>query len=259
MPEALTKWRFLGFAHDRSVRSGFLEGPRRHRQGPDGAAQPAAVPARGRHASSSPSRCPTRPTSPQTRQGAADLQRGARTDQPADKLLGNTKPEQAFDIPAKESRSFAWRITRAGRLRLPDLQGRRRDRPTCPTARKGYLPVLSRRILVTESLPLPIRGPATKKFEFTKLLKSGSSKTLAAPEPHGADGVEPGLVRGAGAALPDGIPARMHRADLQPALRQRPGPPHRQLATRRSAASSTSGRTRPRSTARWRRTRTSRR
>ena len=25
MPEALTKWQFLGFAHDRSVRSGFLE------------------------------------------------------------------------------------------------------------------------------------------------------------------------------------------------------------------------------------------
>ena len=25
MPEALTKWRFLGFAHDQSVRSGFLE------------------------------------------------------------------------------------------------------------------------------------------------------------------------------------------------------------------------------------------
>ena len=31
---------------------------------------------------------------------------------------------------------------------------------------------------VTESLPLPIRGPATKKFEFTKLLKSGKSDTL---------------------------------------------------------------------------------
>ncbi len=43
---------------------------------------------------------------------------------------------------------------------------------------EGYLPVLSSRILVTESLPLPIRGPATRKFEFTKLLKSGSSKTL---------------------------------------------------------------------------------
>src|SRR5206468_2458120 len=26
MPEALTKWRFMGFAHDGSVRSGYLEG-----------------------------------------------------------------------------------------------------------------------------------------------------------------------------------------------------------------------------------------
>ena len=26
MPEALTEWRFLGFAHDRELRSGFLEG-----------------------------------------------------------------------------------------------------------------------------------------------------------------------------------------------------------------------------------------
>jgi len=43
---------------------------------------------------------------------------------------------------------------------------------------EGYLPVLSSRILVTESLPLPISRPATKKFEFTKLLKSGGSKTL---------------------------------------------------------------------------------
>ena len=38
--------------------------------------------------------------------------------------------------------------------------------------------MLSRRILVRESLPLPIRGPATKSFQFTKLLKSGVSKTL---------------------------------------------------------------------------------
>ena len=26
MPEALTEWRFLGFAHDRQLRTGFLEG-----------------------------------------------------------------------------------------------------------------------------------------------------------------------------------------------------------------------------------------
>jgi hypothetical protein len=43
---------------------------------------------------------------------------------------------------------------------------------------EGYLPVLPRRILVTESLPLPIRGPETKKFEFAKLLESGQSDSL---------------------------------------------------------------------------------
>ena len=54
---------------------------------------------------------------------------------------------------------------------------------------EGFLPVLSRRVLVTESLPLPIRGPQTKKFEFAKLLASGNSDTLRAPVADGADGL----------------------------------------------------------------------
>ena len=85
--------------------------------------------------------------------------------------------QQDFDIPAKESRSYAWRI------HVPDGCGFLTYKAVGAAANvsdgeEGYLPVLSSRILVTESLPLPIRGPATKKFEFTKLLKSGSSKTL---------------------------------------------------------------------------------
>ncbi len=43
---------------------------------------------------------------------------------------------------------------------------------------EGLLPILTRRILVTESLPLPIRGPETKKFDFTRLSQSGGSKTI---------------------------------------------------------------------------------
>ncbi len=43
---------------------------------------------------------------------------------------------------------------------------------------EGFLPVLSRRILVSESLPLPIRGAGTKNFTFTKLLESAKSDTL---------------------------------------------------------------------------------
>ncbi len=43
---------------------------------------------------------------------------------------------------------------------------------------EGFLPILSRRVLVTESISLPIRGQQTKEFELEKLIKSGESKTL---------------------------------------------------------------------------------
>ena len=38
--------------------------------------------------------------------------------------------------------------------------------------------MLSRRIFVTESITLPIRGPVEKDFKFTKLLESEKSDTL---------------------------------------------------------------------------------
>jgi hypothetical protein len=175
MPEALTKWRFLGFAHDQSVRSGFLEDhavtakdlmvqpnpPRFLREG-DTIEFTVKV--------SNQTDKPLRGTVQLTFNQALDSQ-------PADKLLGNAKPEQDFDIPARESRTCAWRI------HVPDGCGFLTYKAVGAAANmsdgeEGYLPVLSSRILVTESLPLPIRGPATKQFEFTKLLKSGGPKTL---------------------------------------------------------------------------------
>jgi hypothetical protein len=175
MPEALTKWRFLGFAHDPSVRSGLLEDH--------------AVTAKDLMVQPNPPRFLregdivefTVKVSNQTDKPLRGTVRltfaEALNNQPADKLLGNTKPEQDFNIPAKESRSCAWRI------HVPDGCGFLTYKAVGAAANvsdgeEGYLPVLSSRILVTESLPLPIRGPATKKFEFTRLLKSGNSKTL---------------------------------------------------------------------------------
>src|SRR6266581_1486595 len=98
-------------------------------------------------------------------------------DRSADRLLGNSAPEIAFDIPAKESRSYAWRI------KVPDGTGFLSYKAVGAAGRvsdgeEGFLPVLSRQIFLTESLPLPIRGPATKRFEFARLLQSGKSATL---------------------------------------------------------------------------------
>jgi hypothetical protein len=193
MPEALTKWRFMGFAHDQKLRGGYLEGhavtakdlmvqpnpPRFLREGDtleftvkvsNQSDKPQAGTVRLTFNEALPG---TRSPLP-VRRGEGQ---GEGLETSADKLLGNTKTEQDFNIPSKESRSFAWRI------HVPDGCGFLTYKAVGATAsvsdgEEGALPVLSRRILVTESLPLPIRGQATKKFEFTKLLKSGSSKTL---------------------------------------------------------------------------------
>ncbi len=109
MPEALMKWRFMGFAYDRLARSGYLEDhavtakdfmvqpnpPRFLREG-----DTIEFSVKVSNQSDKPQAGVVRLTFNDT-----------LTEKSADNLLGNAKPEQNFSIPAKESRSFAWRIT----------------------------------------------------------------------------------------------------------------------------------------------------
>ncbi|MFN0066887.1 MAG: alpha-2-macroglobulin family protein, partial [Limisphaerales bacterium] len=175
MPEALTEWRFLGFAHDRQLRSGFLEGrtvtakelmvqpnpPRFLREGDE-------VEFTVKVSNQSAGRQTGR-----VRLAFSFAQDGS----PADAALGNAAPELDFDIPAKESRSFGWRI------KVPDACGFLTFKATGTTGRlsdgeEGYLPVLSRRVFLTESLPLPIRGPGERRFTFASLKDSAASPSV---------------------------------------------------------------------------------
>jgi hypothetical protein len=175
MPEALTQWKFLGFAHDNELRAGLLTD--------------SVVTAKDLMVQPNPPRFlregdvlefTVRVTnqSPTRQTGTVRLTfSNARTGASVDAVLGNTQTDQAFDVPSKESRTFSWRLT------VPDASGVVVYKAVGSTGRlsdgeEGYLPVLSRRIMVTESLPLPIRGPAEKRFEFPKLLESGKSDTL---------------------------------------------------------------------------------
>jgi hypothetical protein len=175
MPEALTTWRFLGFAHDNRLRSGYLSD--------------TTVTAKDLMVQPNPPRFVREGdviefTVKVSNQSAA-RQTGkvsltftdARTLETRDAALGNLAPEQTFDVPSQESRVYSWRLT------IPDDCDFLIYKAVGATTRlsdgeQGYLPVLSRRILVQESLPLSIRGPATKDFQFTKLLESGQSPTL---------------------------------------------------------------------------------
>ncbi len=175
IPEALTEWKFMGFAHDNQMRSGFLTG--------------TTVTAKDLMVEPNPPRFVREGdviefTVKVTNQSAARqtgkvglLLSDARTLESRDEALGNLSPEQDFDVPSMESRTYSWRLT------IPDECDFLTYKAVGATSRlsdgeEGYLPVLSRRILVIESLPLPIRGPQTKEFEFTKLLGSGQSQTL---------------------------------------------------------------------------------
>lgn len=180
MPEALTKWRFLGFAHDPKLRAGFLEGetvthkdlmvqpnpPRFLREG-DEIEFTVKV-----------SNQSTHPQSGKARLTFTD----AATLEPRDASLKLDSPEQAFTIPAGSSQTLSWRIT------VPDGTGFLTYKATAASGNRtdgeeGMLPVLSRRQLVTESITLPIRnagdGTATERaFTLPKLLASTSSTTL---------------------------------------------------------------------------------
>jgi len=175
MPEALTQWQFLGFAHDTEMRSGYLTDsiitakdlmvePNPPRFVREGDVIEFTVKVSNQSAARQTGK---------VRLTLAD----ARTLEPRDEALGNETPEQSFDVPSKESRTYSWRLA------IPDGCDFLTYTAVGATDRlsdgeQGYLPVLSRRILVIESLPLPIRGPQTKEFEFTRLLNSGQSSTL---------------------------------------------------------------------------------
>ncbi len=175
MPEALTEWKFMGFAHDPQLRAGYLSDtvvtskdlmvqpnpPRFLREG-DQVEFTVKV----------SNRSATR------RAGTVRLSfKDARTDQAVDEALKLGERDQAFDLAVGESKSFGWRLV------VPDDLGVLIYKAVGSSGRvsdgeEGYLPVLSRRVLVTESLSLPIRGQQTKQFELEKLIKSGESTTL---------------------------------------------------------------------------------
>ncbi|MFQ3577751.1 MAG: alpha-2-macroglobulin family protein, partial [Verrucomicrobiia bacterium] len=175
VPEALTTWRFMGFAHDSNLRAGLLES--------------SVVTAREMMVQPNPPRflregdvveftVKISNRSEQVQSGEARLTfMDVESNTTADAKLGLSAGVQAFEVPGNSSRTLSWRI------QVPDGCGFLTYRATATTGdlsdgEEGWLPVLSRRIMVTESLPLPIRGPAERAFTFQKLLDSDGANAL---------------------------------------------------------------------------------
>jgi hypothetical protein len=102
----------------------------------------------------------------------------AITGQPLNVAFKNINDKRAFTVPAGQSIALKFPVE------IPLLF----DKPvTCRIIAKSaglsdgeemVLPILTNRQLVTETIPLAIKGSGTKSFSFDKLLRSGNSSTL---------------------------------------------------------------------------------
>jgi uncharacterized protein YfaS (alpha-2-macroglobulin family) len=170
-PEALTRWKMMGLAYTKDLKYGqiektlvtqkdlmiFTNAPRFMREG-DKMEFSAKI-----------SNISDRDLS-----GTAELHFfDALTMKPIDNLLGLTSASISFTANKGISSAVSWKISipeglQAVTYRITANSGDFSD------GEEAAIPVLTNRMLVTESLPLPINGMQQKKFSFDKLVNSGA-------------------------------------------------------------------------------------
>lgn len=189
MPDALTRWKFMGLAHTKDLKTAQFTKevitqkplmvtpnlPRFLREGDKitfsakvNVIQPPTTPAGSRGAD---------PAAPELLSGTATLELfDPFTDAPVDARFNLKQPAQPFTAGPGASAVVAWELTvpegiSTVAVRISAKAGSFTD------AEQRPLPILTDRVLVTESLPLPISKAGKKTFTLEKL-KNNTSATL---------------------------------------------------------------------------------
>jgi 5-hydroxyisourate hydrolase-like protein (transthyretin family) len=175
VPESLTAWNFMMLAYTKDLKTGQLEKevitqkdlmvmsnpPRFFREGDVISFSAKVVSLSG-----------------ESMQGIVTAEFfDALTMQPVDDRLVNLTRQQDFDIEKSGSQVFYWQVTipegmEAVVCRVKAVSGNLAD------GEEITIPVLPNRMLVTESLPMPVNGNTTRNFTFEKLVNSGKLLTL---------------------------------------------------------------------------------
>ena len=171
-PEALTRWKMMGLAYTKDLKYGqvektlvtqkdlmiFTNAPRFLREGDkmDFAAKISNI-------------------SDQDLSGSAELHFfDALTMKPVDDILGLKQSAIPFTVTKGQSSPVSWGISipeglQAVVYRITATANAFSD------GEENAIPVLTNRMLVTESMPLPVNGMQTKKFNFEKLVNSSKA------------------------------------------------------------------------------------
>jgi hypothetical protein len=176
-PESLTRWKIMGFACTRDLKYGqfqkelvtrkelmvFPNAPRFVRRG-DTVVFSTKVVNMSEHVLS----------------GEVILElMDALTLRPVDLLTAGSSKQNAFRIEAGQSTVAGWTFVIPEDPQLNALQYRVvAAAGTFSDGEEKAIPVLTNRMRVTESLPLPVRGTGTFDFRFDKLQQSGTNTSL---------------------------------------------------------------------------------
>ncbi|GAB4295692.1 MAG: hypothetical protein Kow0068_20240 [Marinilabiliales bacterium] len=176
IPESLTKWKMLGFAHTKDLKYGMIQNelitqkelmvvpnsPRFFREN-DKIEFPVKI----------------NNLSEKNLKGLVRIEfYDALTMQKLTNIFDKfEKTEKSFEVKEKGNTVITWKLiipegVQAIQYKVVAKAGNYSD------GEEKVLPVLTNRMLVTETLPLPIRGNQSKVFHFDKLLNSNNSKTL---------------------------------------------------------------------------------
>jgi hypothetical protein len=176
LPESLTRWKILGLAHTKQLDYGFTEkeivtrkdlmvfpnSPRFVRQGDTLVFSAKVV-----------------NLSDRALNGEVVLELSDALTQKTVNLLVSGNQTQAFSLPTGESRAVQWKLAIPQDPSLGVLQYRITAKAgSFSDGEEKAFPVLTNRMLVTEALPLPVRGKGSFDFRFEKLLKSSTGSTL---------------------------------------------------------------------------------
>lgn len=176
MPEALTQWKFMAFAHTPGLAMGYAEhktitqkelmvqpNPPRFLRQKDSIWFSAKVVNMGNNLIN----------------GFAKLELfDAATNQPVDALFQNAVAVKSFAVTAGQSVAVRFRLNVPAdfngvlQYRISATSSEQINGKTLADGEENVLPVLSNSILVTESIPLNMKVSGTKKFKFEKLLQS---------------------------------------------------------------------------------------
>jgi len=172
MPEALTKWKWLLLAHTKDLSLGVSEKSIITQK--DLMVQPFA-PRFLREGDRFEFTAKISNLTNKEMTGTSNLQLiNTATMQPVDGWFQNTFPVQHFTVGANQSTVVKFRtevpynFNEALTYRIIAKADDKSD------GEEAILPVLTNRMLVTETLPLPMRGDGTKTFSFDKLINNKS-------------------------------------------------------------------------------------